>query len=202
MFNFFKKKSFPNKNTTDKQLVKLSDFKPYYLYGLTRSFEKKDKEKFNFNNLYQIVIGNIGGLIIPNAFHPYKIVNKKGLTVWNAAYLKVHFSDQKENIFNEIIKENAVFIIDTSSEFSIINDWPDKRLNQSDLFKEKAPFIIPFLIYGSQDPKLNKLSESQELNDIAPIIKNIWNPEMEVLGFDQFDEKYPSLLIDNFLNKI
>ena len=124
------------------------------------------------------------------------------MTVWNAAYIKVHFCDQKENIFNEIIKENAVFIIDTSLEFTIKIDWPDRRLNQSDLFKEKTPFIIPFLIYGNQDPKLNKLSESQGLNDIAPIIKNIWNPEMEVLGFDQFDEKYPSILIDNFLNKI
>ena len=149
-----------------------------------------------------MVVGNNGGIIIPNAFHPYRIVNKKGLTVWNAAYVRVHFSDHKENILKEIINEKAVFIIDTSSEFAIRNDWPDKRLNETELFKEKTPFIIPFLIYGNQNPKLNKLSENQELNNIDLLIKDIWNPEMEVLGFDQFDEKSPSKLIDNFLNKI
>ena len=51
----------------------------------------------SFENLYENVIGNMGGIIIGNSFHPYQIVNPKGTTIWHASYVQLYLNENKEN---------------------------------------------------------------------------------------------------------
>ena len=204
---FKRKQVVQNRDATS-----LLSYKPCYLYGFTENPNNVAVDKQQFGELYQKVIGNIGGIAINNSFHPYFIVNKKGTTVWNAAYVKIYVNENKGELFERIRTDNAIFTIDTASAFTEVNVWPDTRLTHEEnpIFGSYVPFIIPFLVYDTEeemrwDYEINKgLSEKGHATEYVESITNsirFFMPEPAfVLGFDEFDEKNPSAMIDNFIN--
>lgn len=187
------------------------NFRQFYLYGFTDNNPFKQSEDVrSFNLLYEKVIGDIGGIIISSSFHPYQIVNQKGTTIWQAAYVQAYLNENREAAFEAMKNENAKFLINPSSSFKEFMIWPDIRLNikQEPVFEKFIPFIIPFLVYK---PKTHlkwdmeiKISESQDqsmnyLEDVNNAIRFLMPEPSFVLGLAEFDEKTPSALIDNFL---
>jgi hypothetical protein len=214
LFDIFKKKELTetlNKNEI-KQLPSLSNFKFYYLYGFTDNPNKTSNDSHNFNELYSLVIGQVGGVAITNSYHPYFIVNTKGTTTWAAAYVKLYVNDNKDEIFANIINENAIYMVDTSSVFTEMNVWPDTRLtdDENPIFSKHVPFIIPFLV-SNTDKELNwdkeinsgiaaKGHASNYVKKVTTAIKFFMPEPTFIIGFDQFDQNNISGLIDKFIN--
>jgi hypothetical protein len=216
IFNLFKSKEKLTSNEsikeTEKKLDSLTNFNCYYLFGLTDNPNRQSNDVKSFENLYKNVIGNIGGILIGNSFHPYQIVNPKGTTIWHASYVKLYLNENRETAFNAIAYENGRFLIDLGTAFNQLNIWPDSRLTyeENPIFSKYVPFIIPFLVYKSDE----QIKWDQQLNiEIAlhghasNYVESITNstrfmmPEPSfILGFDEFDEQNPSKLIENFIN--
>ncbi|MBO0953293.1 hypothetical protein [Fibrella forsythiae] len=161
--------------------------------------------------LYRKVIGEIGGIAISNSFHPYFIVNQKGTSVWQAAYVKAYVDQNREALFNNIRENNAVYTVDTAAIFTEFNLWPDRRLiyEENPLFSTYVPFIIPFLVHKSAkrirwDQQIEQgVARQGHASDYVESINNsirFFMPEPAfIIGFDEFDETNPSKLIDNFI---
>ena len=212
LFDFFKKTTTPILVDPVIDKTSLSNFKFYYLFGFTDNPNKISNDTNAFNELYQKVIGARGGIMISNSFHPYYIVNTKGTTVWIAAYVKIHFSDNKNEAFDAILNKNGVFIVDTSTVFKDINVWPDIRLtyDENAIFSKRIPFIIPFLVDKSEtktnwELEINNGTATKEstntyIDEVTQAIRFFMPEPALIFGFDEFDEKNPSKLIDNFIN--
>ncbi|UGS24470.1 hypothetical protein [Flavobacterium channae] len=216
IFDIFKNKDKIHSKNQNSENEKVNDsmvnFECYYLFGLTDNPNRTSKDSKSFNELYENVIGKNGGIIIGNSFHPYQIVNPKGTTIWQASYVKLYVNENKDEVFKSIINENAKYLVDLEKTFNEINVWPDTRLTyeENPIFSKYVPFIIPFLVYKSEEqPKWDlELNIQIALNGHATNYVNSINeltrflmPEPSfILGFDEFDEQNPSKLIENFLN--
>ena len=79
IFDLFKSKGKLNSSEPIKEPERKSDsltnFNCFYLFGLTDNPNRQSNDVKSFENLYENVIGNIGGIIIGNSFHPYQIIN-------------------------------------------------------------------------------------------------------------------------------
>ena len=214
LFDYFKNKQTKDSILAETKIneISLSNFKFYYLYGLTDNPNKLSNDATAFNKLYKKVIGTRGGIIINNSFHPYYIVNTKGTTVWTAAYLKIYFNEKRDELFDTIINQNGIFMADTSTVFKDINVWPYTRLthDENQIFSKYVPFIIPFLVYKSEektnwDIEINRETNTKEnvstyIDTVTQSIRFFMPEPAFILGFDEFDEKDPSKLINNFIN--
>lgn len=214
LFNLFKKQK-PTETTSDNSNIdnaSLNNFSFFYLYGFTDNPNQVSHDIQKFGQLYDLVIGKTGGLIINNSFHPYYIVNTKGTTVWIAAFFKMFTNNKKVEIFEDIATKNAVLMVDTSTIFTELNVWPDTRLTYDDnpLFSKFVPFIIPFLVKKT-DKQTNWEKEilagiakqghaSDYVNKVTEAIRFFMPQPAFIMGFDEFDEHNPSKLIDSFIN--
>ena len=213
LFDLFKKKEQPQDSIGKvRDTISLSNFKFYYLYGFTDKPNQNSNDPNKFNELYKLVIGQIGGVAITNSYHPYFIVNQKGTTVWATAYVKLYMNNKKDEIFDTILNDNAVYMIDTSEIFKEINIWPDTRLtyDENPIFSKYVPFIIPFLI-ADTDKQLNWDKEinlgiattghaSEYVEKVSRAINFFMPGPAFIIGFDEFDDKNPSSLVDNIIN--
>lgn len=166
----------------------------------------------SFESLYKNVIGNIGGILIGNSFHPYQIVNPKGTTIWHASYAKLYLNEDREHAFNSIANENGRFLVDLGRSFHELNVWSDTRLiyEENPIFSKYVPFIIPFLVYKNDeqikwDQDINiEIALNGHASNYVESVTNLTRfmmPEPSfILGFDEFDEQNPSKLIENFIN--
>lgn len=90
--------------------------------------------------------------------------------------------------------------------------WSDTRLtnDENPIFSKYVPFVIPFLVYKLTDQtnwdlEINiematKGNASDFVGQITNLTRFIMPEPSFILGFDKFDEKNPSRLIDNFIN--
>ncbi|AIN75151.1 hypothetical protein O8E88_002362 [Flavobacterium psychrophilum] len=216
IFNIFKSKDKVKSENLAEKTVKINDsmvnFQCYYLFGLTDNPNRESKDTKSFTNLYENIIGEKGGIIIGNSFHPYQIVNPKGTTIWHASYVKLYVNENKDEVFKAIINENTKFLVDLGSTFNEINVWPDTRLTyeENPIFSKYVPFIIPFLVYKSEEQTKWDLELNIEIalnghatnyvNSINELTRFIMPEPSFILGFDEFDEQNPSKLIENFIN--
>lgn len=190
----------------------LTSFKSYYLYGFTNNPNTVATDKQLVGELYRKVIGDIGGIAITNSFHPYYIVNQKGTTAWNAAYVNVYVNEKQDEFSRNIQTNKAIYMVDMGPIFTEVNVWPDTRLTyeENPLFSRYVPFIIPFLVHNPDkeirwDYEIAKgIAEKGNASKYVEHITNsirFFMPEPAfVIGFDEFDETNPSGLIDNFIN--
>ena len=197
---------------TERKPDSLTNFNCFYLFGLTDNPNRQSNDVKSFENLYEKVIGNIGGIIIGNSFHPYQIVNPKGTTIWHASYVKLYLDENKENAFNAIANDNGRFLVDLGVSFNELNVWPDTRLTyeENPIFSKYVPFIIPFLVYKNDeqikwDKELNieialNGHASNYLESITNLTRFMMPEPSFILGFDEFDEQNPSRLLENFIN--
>lgn len=215
LFDIFKnidKQASSTQTSLKTQKDAMVNFNCYYIYGLTDNPFRQSYDFESFRKLYKKVIGVKGGIVISSSFHPYQLVNPKGTTVWQAAYVELYSNDKKDAVFNAIINDNRLFFADPSLTFQDIMVWPDTRLtnDENPVFSKFVPFVIPFLVYNPTE-ELNWDNEialgiktngnaSDYVEQITQMTRFLLPEPSFVLGFDEFDEKNPSKLIDNFIN--
>jgi hypothetical protein len=190
----------------------LNDFASFYLYGLTNHPYQQSTDLAKFGELYNLVIGNHGGLGIASTFHPYQLVNQAGLTVWYAAYAQFYTQPNRLELFAKMTVEKASFVVVPPASFAEFHIWPDTRLttDENPIFGRFVPFVIPFLV--RKDPELLRWDKEfaaaeGDKKRISPYLKAV-NESIHfvkpapafVLGFGEFDEQHPELLIEHFLN--
>lgn len=188
----------------------LDDFASFYLYGLTNQPYQQSTDLAKFGELYNLVIGNHGGLGIASSFHPYQLVNQAGLTVWYAAYAQFYAQPNRLELFAEMTVEKASFVTVPPASFAEFHLWPDTRLttDENPIFGRFVPFVIPFLV--RKDPELlrwDKEFAEGDKNRLAPYLKAV-NEAIHfvqpapafVLGFGEFDEQQPELLVEKFIS--
>jgi hypothetical protein len=191
--------------------LELEDFRFFYLYGISNNPNRTSGDVQAFNNLYQMVIGRVGGVCIANALHPYFTINSKGLTVWTDAFIKMAVNKNKEEMFGSIKNERAVYTMGASSTFKEMQVWPDSRLSfeENPGFSKYVPFIIPFLALKSEQStnwdtaistsKITNGYATEYLEEVTNAIRFFMPAPAFVLGFDEFDGTNPSGLIDKFV---
>lgn len=190
----------------------LNDFASFYLYGLTNHPYQQSTDLAKFGELYNLVIGNHGGLGIASSFHPYQLVNPAGLTVWYAAYAQFYAQPNRLELFAEMTVEKVSFVTVPPASFAEFHVWPDTRLttDENPIFGRFVPFVIPFLV--RKDPELLRWDKEfaaaeGDKNRIAPYLKAV-NEAIKfvqpapafVLGFGEFDEQQPELLVEKFIS--
>lgn len=190
----------------------LNDFASFYLYGLTNQPYQQSADLAKFGELYNLVIGNHGGLGIASTFHPYQLVNPAGLTVWYAAYAQFYAQPNRLELYAEMTVEKASFVTVPPASFAEFHIWPDTRLttDENPIFGRFVPFVIPFLV--RKDPELLRWDAEfaaaagdnrrlrPYLDAVNAAIKFVQPAPAFVLGFGEFDEQQPELLIEKFLS--
>ncbi|MBO2007650.1 hypothetical protein [Hymenobacter negativus] len=190
----------------------LDDFASFYLYGLTNQPYQQSTDLGKFGELYNLVIGNHGGLGIASTFHPYQLVNQVGVTVWYAAYAQFYTQPNRLELFAEMTVEKASFVTVPPASFAEFHVWPDTRLttDENPIFGRFVPFVIPFLV--RKDPELLRwdaefaAAEGDNrrirpyLDAVNAAIKFVQPAPAFVLGFGEFDEQQPELLVEKFLS--
>jgi hypothetical protein len=191
----------------------INNFESYYLYGLAgyNPFVKTNDYRSR-EDLYKQLVGTKGGIIIPAAFHPHQLVNQKGVAVWQAAFIMMAVNEKSKGIADAVNQGQAAAIIDPSDSFRNLNIWPDKRLtcNENSIFSKIVPYIIPFFVYNDGRPtrwdtffelEMQKTGYANELaSGITEATRFMMKEPSFVLGFDRFDEQYPSAMIDRFMS--
>jgi hypothetical protein len=190
----------------------LTDFASFYLYGLTNEPYRQSADLAQFGELYQQVIGAHGGLGIACTFHPYQLVNQAGVTVWYAAYAQLYAQPNRLELFAEMTVEKTSFVVEPPASFAEFHLWPDTRLttDENPIFGRFIPFVIPFLV--RKDPELLRWDAEFSaaeghpdrlrpyLETVNAAIKFVQPAPAFVLGFGEFDEQQPELLIEKFLS--
>ena len=190
----------------------LTDFASFYLYGLTNQPYQQSADLTKFGELYNLVIGQHGGLGMASTFHPYQLVNPAGLTVWYAAYAQFYAQPNRFELFAEMTLEKAQFVVVPPASFAEFHVWPDTRLttDENPIFGRFVPFVIPFLV--RKDPELLHWDEEfaaadgdnrrlrPYLDAVNAAIKFVQPAPAFVLGFGEFDEQQPELLVEKFLS--
>lgn len=190
----------------------LNDFASFYLYGLTNQPYRQSTDLAKFGELYNLVIGNHGGLGLASSFHPYQLVNQAGLTVWYAAYAQFYAQPNRLELFAEMTVEKASFVTVPPASFGEFHLWPDTRLtsDENPIFSRFVPFVVPFLV--RKDPELLRWDKEfaaaeGDKHRIAPYLKAV-NEAIKfvqpapafVLGFGEFDEQQPEQLVEKFIS--
>lgn len=190
----------------------LNDFASFYLYGLTSQPYRQSTDLAKFGELYNLVIGNHGGLGLASTFHPYQLVNQAGITVWYAAYAQFYTQPNRLELFAEMTVEKASFVVVPPATFAEFHLWPDTRLttDENPIFGRFVPFVIPFLV--RKDPELLRWDAEfaaaggdngrlrPYLDAVNAAIKFVQPTPAFVLGFGEFDEQQPELLVEKFIS--
>lgn len=191
--------------------LELEDFRFFYLYGISNNPNRTSGDVQAFNNLYQMVIGRVGGVCIANSFHPYFTINSKGLSVWTDSFIKMAVNKNKDEMFGSIKNDRAVYTMGASSAFKELHVWPDSRLSYEENpgFSKYVPFIIPFLALKSEQQtnwdaaistsKITNGYATEYLEEVTNAIRFFMPAPAFILGFDEFDGTNPSGLIDKFV---
>jgi hypothetical protein len=190
----------------------LKDFKCLYLYGFTNNPFLQSQDFPSFNKLYDNVIGKRGGIIIGSSFHPYQLINQKGATAWQLAFLQIALSDQKTEALEAISNQQARYYSNPAVLLKDVIVWPDTRLTfqQNPIFSKYVPFVYPFLVHNTKTEIkwYDRITEEMaQIGHASAYVESVTQnlrfllPEPSfVLGLEEFDEGSPSKLIDVFIN--
>ncbi len=197
---------------TDFPTPSLADFASFYLYGLTNNPYQQSTDLAKFGELYNLVVGEHGGVGLSSSFHPYQLLNQAGVTVWYAAYAQLYSQPARAALFTAMAEEQARFVIAPPASFSEFHVWPDTRLTsvENPVFSHYIPFVLPFLVHKGPaalrwdaevaaangdparlQPYLEAVTEAIRFVQPAPAF---------VLGFAEFDEQQPARLIERFMD--
>lgn len=194
----------------------LQDFASLYLYGLTDNPYRQSDDLTRFGQLYNLAVGEHGGLALSSSFHPYQLVNQKGTTVWHAAYAQLYVQPNRAELFQAMEQERARYVVAPPASFSEFHVWPDQRLTspENPVFSHYIPFVLPFLVRKNPealrwDAELATAEAgagttadgfAPYLEAVQAAIRFVQPAPAFVLGFDEFDEQHPERLIDRFMS--
>jgi hypothetical protein len=190
----------------------LTDFASFYLYGLTDNPYRQSDDLAAFGRLYELVIGAHGGVALASSFHPYQLVNPKGVTAWYAAYAQLYAQPERDELFRTIADEQARYVVAPPASFADFHVWPDTRLTtpENPVFSRYIPFVLPFLVQkgpaplrwdatfaaGEEQPDLVQAY----LDSVNQAIRFVQPSPAFILGFDEFDEQQPERMIERFMS--
>lgn len=188
------------------------DFACFYLYGLTNEPYRQSSEFDKFGELYKLVIGAHGGLSVAGSFHPYQLINQAGMSVWYMAYAQFYAQPNRIEMFGEMTLEKTQFLVAPAAPFVEYSAWPDARLTNAEnpIFSRYIPFVVPFLVRKSPDAlrwdaELAAADGDKERigwyrEAVKEAIQFLQPAPAIVLGFAEFDEQHPEVLIDKFMS--
>ena len=193
-------------------LPPLTEFTSFYLYGLTDNPYRQSTDLAQFGELYNLVIGDHGGLSLSSSFHPYQLVNPAGVTAWYAAYAQLYAQPNRAELFGALADERARFVVAPPAAFGEFHPWPDERLTSAanPVFSRYIPFVLPFLVRkgpaalrwdaefaaAQGDPARGQLY----LEAVTTAIRFVQPAPAFVLGFGEFSDQQPNRLIDEFMS--
>ncbi|MVN75477.1 hypothetical protein GO988_03985 [Hymenobacter sp. HMF4947] len=189
----------------------LADFASFYLYGLTNNPYQQSTDLKKFGQLYNLVVGEHGGVGLSSSFHPYQLVNQAGITVWYTAYAQLYAQPNRAALFEAMTDEQARFVVAPPASFSEFHVWPDTRLTsvENPVFSHYIPFVLPFLVrkgpaalrwdaeFAVADGDPARLQPYLEA--VTEAIRFVQPAPAFVLGFGEFDEQKPEHLIEQFM---
>ena len=188
------------------------DFACFYLYGLSNEPYRQSPDLKKFGELFNLVIGAHGGAGIAGSFHPYQLLGPGDVSVWYAAYAQLYAQPNRFELFAEMTLEKAQFVLSSSPDFAEYHLWADTRLtaDENPIFTRFVPFVIPFLVRKDPEPlRWDKefAAADGDPNRLRPYLKSV-NEAIHfvqpapafVLGFGEFDEQQPELLIEKFMS--
>jgi hypothetical protein len=193
-------------------LPSLTDFASFYLYGLTNNPYQQSTDLAQFGQLYNLVIGEHGGVGLASSFHPYQLVNQAGVTVWYAAYAQLYSQPNRAELFAAMAEEQARYVVAPPASFAEFHVWPDTRLTSAEnpVFSHYIPFVLPFLVRKSEailrwDAELATADGNRErfgtyLDAVNKAIQFVQPSPAFVLGFGEFGEQQPERLIERFMD--
>ncbi|MDJ0365917.1 hypothetical protein QMK33_12205 [Hymenobacter sp. H14-R3] len=190
----------------------LTEFASFYLYGLTDNPYQQSTDMQHFGELYNLVIGEHGGVSLSSSFHPYQLVNPAGVTVWYAAYAQLYAQPNRADLFGAMADEQARFVVAPPASFGQFHVWPDTRLTSAEnpVFSRYIPFVLPFLVRKGPaalrwDAEFAAAGGDPEriqpyLEAVTEAIRFVQPAPAFVLGFGEFDEQQPERLIEEFMS--
>jgi hypothetical protein len=189
-----------------------NDFASFYLYGLTNNPYQQSTEFEKFGELYKLVIGAHGGFSIASSFHPYQLVSPAGVSVWYTAFAQFYAQPNRIEMFGEMTLEKTPFLVVPPASFAEYNVWADTRLTPAEnpVFGRYIPFVLPFLVRKDPDAlrwdaEIAAAGDDRErlswyLDAVKEAIQFVQPAPSFLLGFGEFDEQHPELLIEKFIS--
>ncbi|HET9503168.1 MAG TPA: hypothetical protein VFO93_06485 [Hymenobacter sp.] len=202
----------PESTPNPAALPSLADFVGFYLYGLTNNPYQQSTDLAQFGQLYNLVIGEHGGVGLASSFHPYQLVNQAGVTVWYAAYAQLYAQPNRAALFEAMTDEQARYVVVPPASFSEFHVWLDTRLTSEEnpVFSHYIPFVLPFLVRKGPAPlrwdaelaaaEGDKSRFGTYLDAVNKAIQFVQPSPAFVLGFGEFDEQQPERLIERFMD--
>lgn len=214
LFNFLKKKeSVFDSSDLKSQKPKINlRFRKEYIWGFTQGNPMKQAgDKINFYKLIKPLTGSNGTITIGSSFHPYQIIDKNGVDLWDTIFSVIESNNFCD--FEELITNKDFFhMVPPGSQAFPFNVWNDERLltDNNPAFGKFVPFIIPYLTNdtGSSPEWVKSLNEEIDKNGNAHDFITKINEESRflmpepsfIIGFGQFEDNKPENLIDNFVD--
>ncbi len=197
---------------TPTSVPSLTEFASFYLYGLTDNPYQQSTDRQSFGELYNLIIGEHGGVSLSSSFHPYQLANPSGVTVWYAAYAQLYTQPNRAELFGAMADEQARFVVAPPASFGEFHVWPDTRLTSAEnpVFSRYVPFVLPFLVRKGPaalrwDAEFAAAAGDADriqpyLEAVTAAIRFVQPAPAFVLGFGEFDDQQPERLIAEFMS--
>lgn len=215
MFNLFKKKSSEptEEKSEDKTPLEVpSNWEHHYIYGFIGGNPLQTITDLNsVITIIKNTVGNKGFIGMDSIFHPYNLINEKGVTAWDLAWFRVYTQDNG-NFIQEIGKNQTATVVKT--ELLNLKDnfriWPNDSLNpeKHKQYSKYVPFIFPYLIYKSEErPHWESMIKAEielqghaqtYINNFNSVFSNFFKGHVMTLGFGEFDRENLDDLIFKF----
>lgn len=204
------KKALPPPVSEERDHKKLSSWRYGYLWGFTSGVPMRHSaDKEAFARLIGLVTGRKGAVTIGASFHPYQLVNAKGVPVWAQTMVAI------------LTQGIDLKVVTTTNTFFHMNPpgpqafpvliWPDNRLSTevTPAFGKYVPFVIPYLEFEDGDIPYwsERLHEDMLMHGHAEAYLNAINASLRfllpepafVVGFGVLDEQHPEALLEHFV---
>ncbi|GAA4355810.1 hypothetical protein GCM10023185_19020 [Hymenobacter saemangeumensis] len=197
---------------TPAALPSRADFACCYLYGVSPQPYRQSTDMAQFGQLYDLIIGEHGGLSVGSSFHPYQLLGPGGISVWYAAYAQLYAQPDRAELFAAITRDKARFLLAPPDSFADFHIWPDTRLTsvENPIFSRFIPFVLPFLVHKSEAAlrwdEATAVAQAQPalfrsyLDTVNEALRFVQPAPAFVLGFDEFDEQQPERMIERFMS--
>jgi hypothetical protein len=207
MFNLFKKKS-PQKNPFEIP----SNWEHHYIYGfINGNPQQVISDARAVVEIVKNTVGRKGFIGINSIFHPYNLINHKGATAWDLAWVRTLIQDDG-NLIDEIAKNKTATVIPSDQlnlqdNFSV---WPNNALDpeKNPHYSKYVPFVFPYLIYkNTNEPHWSKMIKAEVkiqghaqtyLENFNSVFSSFVSGHVMTLGFAEFDRENLDEVIEKF----
>ncbi|WP_224369210.1 hypothetical protein [Hyalangium versicolor] len=209
--DLFRKPPAPPESGDAIDYNKVGMWRSSYLWGFTSGFPMRHStDREAFARLIGLATGDRGAVTIGASFHPYQLVNAKGVTVWQQTLVAI--ITQKFCDLKQIATTPTFFHMNPPGPQAFpILIWPDKRLTTdvTPAFGKYVPFVIPYadLDDGSVPHWRMRLAEEVAthghahayLESINAALRFLLPDPAFVVGFGILDEEHPETLVEQFV---